>query len=366
MLLVLAGALAARAGPPGESVSAPLKSVPLDSGNSVVSKTDVAAAQPRILDDFLIPSLEVQFSPVVKEYGLTIAGQKVAIVSTDDGFIVKGDSGQTALHKNGVGLATIALPIPSAQKYFLAFPYGYSSAERGLLMVRGGGTVQCQIDGQTVMFYDDNLDGRYALADDSFRVGCADAPIDVFAPLSEFFSTGRSIYQIDSLAEDGTALQYSSYRGATGKLSIAGPSSSDWAMVVALANSNGQMNLVSEAGGSSADSLAVIPGQYKLLYGGVFAKKTGTLIALVAPGSLPAVEVAADQTQTVQLGGSLHLEFTVNTPAADQIGIQPASIHVKGKAGEEYTAVNFDRSKPPEVFISRGGAKVSLGKMTFT
>jgi hypothetical protein len=365
MLLVLAGALAARAGPPGESVSAPLKSVPLDSGAAVVSKSDVAVAKPQIADDFLVPRLEVQFNPVVKEYGLTIAGQKVVIVSTDDGFIVKGDSGQTLLHKNGVGLATIALPIPSAQKYFLAFPYGYSSPECGFLMVRGGGTVQCQIDGQTVMFYDDNLDGRYTLADDSFRVACADTPIDVFAPLSEFFSTGRSIYQIDSLAEDGTALQYSSYHGAVGKLSVVSPSS-DWAMVVALANSNGQMNLVSEAGGSSSDSMVVIPGQYKLLYGGVFSKKTGALVALVAPGSLPAVEVATDQTQTVQLGGSLHLEFTVNTPVADQIGIQPTSIHVKGKAGEEYTAVNFDRSKPPEVFISRGGAKVSLGKMTFT
>jgi hypothetical protein len=365
MLLVLVGALAARAGPPGESVSAPLKSVPLDSGGPVVSKTDVAVPRPQIVDDFLVPRLEVQFNPVVKEYGLKIAGQKVAILSTDDGFIVKGVSGQTALHKNGVGLATIALPIPSAQKYFLAFPYGYNSMGRGLLMVRGGGTVQCQIDGQTVMFYDDNLDGRYTLADDSFRVGCADAPIDVFAPMSKFFSTGQSIYQIDSLAEDGTALQYSSYHGPAGKLSVVSPSS-DWAMVVALANSNGQMNLVSESGGSSPDSPAVIPGQYQLLYGGAFSKKTGELIALVAPGSLPAVEVAADQTQTLQLGGALHLEFTVDTPAGDQIGIQPTSIHVKGKAGEEYTAVNFDRSKPPEVFISRGGNKVSLGKMAFT
>jgi len=365
MLLVLAGALAARAGPPGESVSAQLKSVPLDSGAAVVSKTDAAGPRPQIVDAFLVPRLEVQFNPVVKEYGLTIAGQKVAIVSTDDGFIVRGDNGQIALHKDGVGLATIALPIPSAQKYFLAFPYGYNLTGRAFLMMRSGGTVQCQIDGQTVMFYDDNLDGRYTLADDSFRVGCTDAPIDVFAPVSKFFSTGQSIYQIDSLAEDGTALQYSSYHGAVGKLSIVSPAS-DWAMVVALANGNGQMNLVSEAGGSSPDSMAVIPGQYQLLYGGVFSRKSGELVALVAPGSLPAVDVAADQTQTVQLGGALHLEFAVTTPASDQIAIQPASIHVKGKAGEEYTAVNFDRSKPPEVFISRGGNKVSLGKMAFT
>jgi hypothetical protein len=365
MLLLLAGALAARAGPPGQSISAPLKSVPLDSGAAVVSKTDAAGPRPQIVDAFLVPRLEVQFNPVVKEYGLTIAGQKVAIVSTDDGFIVRGDNGQIALHKDGVGLATIALPIPSAQKYFLAFPYGYNLAGRAFLMMRSGGTVQCQIDGQAVMFYDDNLDGRYTLADDSFRVGCTDAPIDVFAPVSRFFSTGQSIYQIDSLAEDGTALQYSSYHGAVGKLSIVSPAS-DWAMVVALANGNGQMNLVSEAGGSSPDSMAVIPGQYQLLYGGVFSRKSGELVALVAPGSLPAVDVAADQTQTVQLGGALHLEFAVTTPASDQIAIQPASIHVKGKAGEEYTAVNFDRSKPPEVFISRGGNKVSLGKMAFT
>jgi hypothetical protein len=365
MLLLLAGALAARAGPQGESVSAPLKSVPLDSGAAVVSKTDAAAPRPQIADDFLVPRLEVQFNPVVKEYGLKIAGQKVAIVSTDDGFIVKGDSGQTQLHKNGVGLATIALPIPSAQKYFLAFPYGYNSTGRAFLMMRSGGTVQCQIDGQTVMFYDDNLDGRYTLADDAFRVGCTDAPIDVFAPLSEFFSTGQSIYQIDSLSEDGTALQYSSYHGAAGKLAVVSPSS-DWGMVVALANANGQMNLVSEAAGSTSDSVAVIPGQYKLLYGGVFSKKSGTLIALVAPGSLPAVDVAADQTQTLQLGGTLHLEFTVNTPASDQIAIQPSSIHVKGKAGEEYTAAAFDRSNPPEIFISRGGNKVSIGKMGFS
>jgi hypothetical protein len=365
MLMVLAGALAARAGPPGQSVSAPLKSVPLDSGGAVVSKTDVAVPKPQIVDDFLVPRLDVQFSPVVKEYGLTIAGQKVAIVSTDDGFVVRGDGGQTPLHQNGVGLATVALPIPSAQKYFLAFPYGYSVAGRGLLMVRGGGTVQCRIDGQTVMFYDDNLDGRYTLADDAFRVGCADAPIDVFAPLSEFFSTGRSIYQIDSLAEDGTTLQYSSYHGAAGKLAVVS-GSSDWAAVVALANSNGQMNLVSQAAGLTGDSVAVIPGQYKLLYGGVFSKKSGALVALVAPGSLPAVDVAADQTQTLQLGGSLHLEFAVNSPASDQIAIDPGSFHVKGMAGEEYTAVNFDRSQPPEIFISRGGNKVSLGKMTFT
>ena len=370
MLLVLVGALAARAGPagpPGESVSASLQSAPLDGVAAVVSKTDGAAAKAQILGaGILAPSVHIQFGPVVKEYGLKIAGQKVSIIATDSGFAVKGDTGQIELHQNGMGLASIALPITSAQKYYLAFPF-VSNAPVGpkLMMVRSGGTVQCQIDGQNVMFYDDNLDGRYTMADDTFRVGGTDGPIDVFAPVSEFFSTGRSIYRIESLAEDGTTLKYSPYQGAAGKLAVA-CDAADWGVMAALTNSDGKMNLVSRGAASTPDAVAAIPGQYKLLYGGVFSKKTGALFALLAPGSLPVVEVAADQTQTLQLGGALHLEFTVNKQTPGNITIQPSSYRVKGKAGEEYTAFTFDKSKPAEVFISRGDTKVSLGKIGFS
>jgi len=115
-----------------------------------------------------------------------------------------------------------------------------------------------QIDGQSVMFYDDNLDGCYKLADDTFRVGGADAPIDVFAPMSQFFSTGRSIYHIDSLAQDGTTLKYSAYRGPMGQLAV-DCAPSDWSMVAALGDSKGEMNLVSDAGAVAHQAVAVIP-----------------------------------------------------------------------------------------------------------
>jgi len=94
VLLSLVGVLMAQPAAPDQSVSASLKSMPLDSGGPVVSKTDGTGAEAQIYNGTLFPTQRIEFNPVVSEYGLKIAGQKVALISTDKGFCVKGDSGK--------------------------------------------------------------------------------------------------------------------------------------------------------------------------------------------------------------------------------------------------------------------------------
>jgi len=366
------GALLARAGPPtassgasnGGSLTATLKSDPIDA--AIVSKGDMARGMmpTQITSGMLMPKIEAKFTPASSEYGLTIAGKQLTITAVGEGFSVKNDVGQMALRRSGSGFATLTLPAGPKSNYYLAFPYGFSSAGKGSLYIRSGGIVHGKIDGQNVVFYDDNLDGRYSTGDDSFCVGC-DAPIGVFAPISKYFSTGKSIYQIDNLAEDGTSLQYTAYHDATGKLAVIEPSA-EWSMVVAVGSKDAQLNLVSLATASASNPLAVIPGKYTLYYGGAYNRKTGKLAALVVPDSFPGVDVTAGQTQSMKLGGTLHLDFNITKQSGNKIGIVAQQIRLKGAAGEEYTAFNFDRSKPPEVFYSLGTKTVSMGKIGFS
>ena len=106
------------------------------------------------------------------------------------------------------------------------------------------------------------------------------------------------------------------------------------------------------------------PGSYQLQYGVAYAPALHRIVAVVAPGVLQAVVTRSDKPAELALGGPL-LDF-VATNDNGAIKINPATIHLRGKNGEEYVGFQYDRAFAPEVTLSAAGKDIPLARMSFT
>jgi hypothetical protein len=344
-----------------------LKVVPLERPARVISKADAGGPNGRIASNIVVPTHTLQFGSGFNEYGINVGGAKLTLAMKGTEFTVRNGDKTVNLRRNGIGYAPITVQTSAAggRDYILAFPAGSASSSRGSLYTRSGGMLRGAIGDQVFTIFDDNVDGRYTLKDDCLRVGSANASLDVFAPASKFVATPTRIYEIKSLAENGSMLEYAPYTGATGRLSI----DCDWPDVelhVVIGSQQAQLNCVAMASAKAPAELPVIPGSYDLLYGAVYSTKSNSLVALLGPGSLKEVTVSAGQTAQLHLGGNLQLDFTVDkVPGkAQQIALNSSNFHVKGQAGEEYRSYQWDSNNVPQVAASRGATSVPIGKMS--
>ena len=69
------------------------------------------------------------------------------------------------------------------------------------------------VGGQTISFYDANADGVYSMDDDGFCVGRLGGAMSVFARISKRFATSQGVFEIRSLAKDGSSFEYAKASG---------------------------------------------------------------------------------------------------------------------------------------------------------
>lgn len=368
-LIAMAGLLLvvgqSRAGPAADSAArAELRLVPLESPGAVVARHEAEKSDSRLYSGILLPSSQLSFGQGVYEFGFTLGGAKASIEMHGKEFSVITGGQTIPLRRSGMGFAPVSLKNESGGEYLLAFPMGYTHQMGGILWTRSGGVMRGNVGDAVISLFDDNLDGRYLMSDDGMRIGSPDAAANVFAPLSKFIATPTQVLEITSLAEDGSNIDYTVYGGQIGKLAVS-CEMPDSQLIVVMGSKQAQLNVVATATPNAPCELAVIPGEYQLLYGAVYSTTSNAIVALLGPGTLPPATVSSGQTAQVGLGAPLHLEFTVAKPSRNKISIDSSNFKVMGKAGELYRAVEWAQGSPPTVSARRGSTTVLIGKMSF-
>jgi len=377
-----------RGAPDGASggTTAKLKMVKLAAPEVVLSRPNVQ--QIRLLAGIVLPQMPEQAVQLQEKQrpSITIGGTKVSFALAGGPETIEMTCGEKKqkLERNttdpAVGFRAVTLRLEGDREYQLAFPYGYVYQQAttlsfqtggranaiqtslvGMVCYRSGSVQQFEIDGQTVNIFDHNTDGFYTLGDDSVSIGPADGPANVFAPLGKYIATSKGVYEITSLAKDGSEITYKPFKGeATGVAFANG--SAETKVTAVFCNSSDGLNLVAAPGDRPA-VLNVLPGKYNLQYGMVYSPKTKKVIATVLPGNMAAVNAATDQSAIVTFGGPYTLEFEYQI-ADGKLAVSSSTFHLRGKLGEEYT--NTTWAAEPQVSLAMaGGRTTDLGKMAF-
>ena len=287
-------------------------------------------------------------------------------------FELKHQGGIVTLERgaDGMGYKPFVAQLGGGRQHALAFPYGYVSVERtwlfgakrpsGFLFYRSGGVQQAMVDGQTLAIYDHNTDGNYRIADDSFTTAPADATYHVFAPLAKHICLDKGAYQITRLAEDGGQIELTPVAGATGKLTVAFGGEMDVQCAFAATDAEAAMLAIARPGQPATHVAA--PGKYAVVYGMVYSPALKRPVALVEAGGSRPVELAANQSATIEMGAPFKFAFTFQRQN-NTLQLNSSGFQLTGKAGEAYTS--YEWSKEPEISLLAGGKSIPIGKMRF-
>ena len=242
-------------------------------------------------------------------------------------------------------LRTVAKPVQPAQAYFI---------------YRSGAVHQFKLKGQSVCLYDHNVDGAYSIGQDTIAVGPADAPFQVLVPMGKLLATGSGVYEIQSVAADGTRIQLQRLSQPQGTLSmkLAG---GDCQAKAAFTSADAGLSLVAQ--NADAHGLKVLPGSYALKGGLVYSPSLKKPVAILTAGKLQPVGVAAGGRGDLRLGAPFALSFEVAKQPDGNIVISSARMRLSGRAGEEYTS--FTWKTEPEISLVGGGKTLPVGKMRF-
>jgi len=347
-----------------------LTNAPLTAPNAVLSRPDASGV--RLLNDIVFAGKQLQFPSDSEAVEYAIAGSTLKFqIADNQTFALVHNGRQGLLQRDQSGFRPVKLKLDQNRVYTLAFPYGYvtqmmlgvGQAQRtqGLLMLRSGSGQYFTLDGQSFCLFDSNADGYYRLSEDAIGSGRSGASCSVFAPIGRLLATSKNVYQINSIAEDGSTLDYAPYTGATGKLAV-NLANSDLEIGAAFGSSDGALNFAAPFSRTRAHDLKVAAGKYSLLYGLAYSPGHRKIVASVGSGKLAAADVSADQSQKLTLGGPFDLEFALQT-GGRQMTISSSSFHLRGKNGEEYA--NFQWDAEPEIGLAVNGNLRSLGKMAF-
>ncbi len=350
---------AGTAGSAGDAGKVKLAAIPLQAPEWVASKSDASPAI-RLQLGAVLPKHIAVFTAERPEQELMIAGASVKLMSDGRSFGLGTEMGAAALQRmaNG-GWRPMAARIDRNRSYLLGFPYGVPG-QRGVLHYRSGFAMRGLIGGKPVFIYDDNVDGVFSAEHDTYRFGDSPSPAMVFAPLGKYIPTPGGVYQLDSVAEDGSGLTYSKYTGDAGKFALA--FASDGAELQAVFGDK-QGDFVAIAHPSRPVELTTVPGAYRLRYGIVYSPAAHKIAAAVTAGKMQPIQVGGtDSAEKPVMGGPLTLEFKVRR-AGNKMTIDPSSFAIRGRAGEEYTGVKY--AKEPIIGMLAGGRAIPLGKMDF-
>ncbi|MCL2640393.1 MAG: hypothetical protein FWD53_06075, partial [Phycisphaerales bacterium] len=216
-----------------------------------------------------------------------------------------------------------------------------------------------------IVLFDSNLDGFYTTGDDGIAIGSAPAisgpggqKLHLVQPLSKYISVAGDIFEIQSVAKDGSELTVLPYTGPTASLEASVPGKHVGQIVL---TSDAGLNVT--IGGGGGDAVAIVPGSYTVLAAVLVDPEQRSPMMISGGGMLP-LKVEAGKKQVLTLSGPKTLEFQASL-ADGKINIKPDTLHVKGQIGETYKSVPYDYKNPPEVFLNIDGKSISLGKMEF-
>ncbi len=345
----------------------------------------------------IVPKVRLNFSQKDNAHALTLGGSRCTIeFDGRDRFRLKAGKKDLPLSRTRMGLAGPVLEIGKGQKHRLGFPRAFTYLQKGAIYLRSGCVQSGTLGGQTIALYDENCDGRYTRKDDCIRIG-ARGDANAFAPISDFVATTSTVYKIGSIAADGSAIAVARHTGDIGKVTLACPGKGV-EVHVAIASADAKMSFGAAA---RNQTLTVIPGKYRLLYGFLFEPKSRRVLAMVLGGKMPPVVVPkyvvpkpppkakakppakgkpapkvkpAPKPQppkpaAMPIGEGMQLDFTYKKKDGKIVVIGP--VVPKGKLGEEYVgmaigirAYVLKERKSPDPKKKLRPTKVEIGRFT--
>ncbi len=336
-----------------------LRTAMLPSVEVTLTRSDVHASEypPIALDGRgrVVPRTRAKFGKKKSTHSLSIAEQiytlrrgEVKRGVTTKFFLVRPGGASFELQRKGSGFQSVTLRLPGKRRYVLAFP-----TVGGDYIDYCSGTVQtAKIARGEIRIYDNNTDGFYTAAHDTFQVGSA----QVFAPISEHFATPTGVYTLESVTADGSKLTWSRRKGKTGQLRLF-CRAPGFEAHVAFGSEGAKQNLVTT---SQARYTKVVPGRYSILYGLAYSPAKRRALAGIVAGSFKPVEVAEGGKAKVVLGAPFRLDIK-HKVLVRQLILDPGTARLTGNAGEEY--VSFRWKSAPTVKVVSEGKTLTSGKM---
>lgn len=359
----------AEAAKPDPSPTVALAFTPLEVPGAIFTKSDFVYPQ-RVPALFywglVLPRRRMNLSQADSVGKLQLAGSTCAIrLDAKRNFHLQAGGKAVPLKQTEHGLAGVDFAMAGGRKYRLAIPRAFTYLDKGAMYYRCGCVQAGTFAGGELALYDDNFDGRYTRTGDFIRIG-KPGKANVFAPLGEYVPAPSAVYRIAGIAGDGSKVSLSLHAGDTGRLTLRCHADKAVEGHFAIASADGKVSFAAVA---ANQTVTVLPGQYRLLYGFLFAPKSGKVLALVVPGKAPAaVNVAKTPPEpkpapppakeapkpkpkpkakpeppastVMAFGEGAHLAFSHNKADGRIVIVGP--VVVAGKLGEEYVGMAFN------------------------
>jgi len=259
----------------------------------MLSKSDLRAggnSLPLSRQRSVVPKSTISLEKTLS-HTLSLGGAEFTIRRRQRDFMLEVPGGRSAkLKKKGSNFLPVPVPLPEKRRYILAFPYTYMAS----IGLRSGSIQKAKIGGKDFALYDDDMDGFYGTGD-TFQIGRG----SVFAPITKYFSTFSSVFELVEVDREGRDVTYARYSGDTGKFSVKNMSRTALAQVV-FTSKEADLSVILLGKGKEAK---VIPGSYSLLYGLATDPSMKKVYAGIVPGSFAPVAVAKDDKAVAQMGG---------------------------------------------------------------
>lgn len=362
-LLALAAAVCAADGAP-VTKTVKLTATPLPLVNAVMTSTVPAGAnrgqfvEPMVTKNgVILASQGATFSKGQTEQSVSIGSQSLMFsVNTDSQtFAIKPEKGAPVMLKpQGDGLAPLVLPGADKRKIAVSFPVASASKFQSLITMRASTAAKGSLDGEAILFLDDNLDGVWN-TQDAFTIGASPC----FAPMTKRLATKKGVYTLDELGADGSKAVFTPETGDT--IACTAKFTGESAGHAVFTSADGSLATVVTGAG---DQVRLPVGDYKLQYGAVYSK-AGKVMAVIMPGSLPAFTIASNgaddkkaKAPVLAYGGPFILRFTSRFDSSkNKISVDP-SISLYGAGGEQYR--DFRWQGTPTIYVN-GKQNGSMG-----
>ncbi|MGC6487200.1 MAG: hypothetical protein ACON4Z_06125 [Planctomycetota bacterium] len=224
--------------------------------------------------------------------------------------------------------------------------YGVSLVKQGEWRFVAGSVVQGEVAGTKVRVVDQNHNGRFDdVGEDALVIGNGRAA----SFLSEVVSIGGQLRKVE-VAADGSALRFSPYTGAVGKLSL--HAVTDGKVMAAVLNSTDKRYSVHL---SKHDVDVVVPAGNYELHSGVLSL-AGSRVDM-AKGRSKAFSVTVDGVEELAWGGPAKAEFAYQENG-DQLTFDPNAIWFYGSKDEEYKNWNPVGKSPLITVVDRSTGAV--------
>lgn len=316
---------------------------------------DTAAKMPIVFEHGAVGSMtSLVFDRDTKERGFEIAGGKYGVLHFGAlKFALTLGSKRAELKKKGASYFPMQLKLPDKRSYLVAFPLALEGTSDYKLYMRSGTVQKGRIEGGTLCFYDQDMDGHYDAEKDAFAF---DGSL-VFAPIPEYLP-GRKIVRLGSVAENGESVSYTPYDGEAAALTVKFNGDRKLQAHFAMSCTEARCSFALEANGKP---FSVVPGKYNVDHGVLVDAKKGDVITVITRGRSEGFDVGG-KAATVTLGGPFQLRCDpIFESSGSHITFDPERITVWGNHGEAYLGAKLLGF--PNVVIYDGKKRIDGGRM---